>query len=260
MVLQTFSTQTSNGFGPILDKVLGTKRGEIENFITMDKVDPIYQDPVKIKPTHGITVLTIQFQAHSLHRIDFYMDFCRHAAAAMKIPCTGVIRFPTSIKRWTVLKSPFVHKSSMEVFERRTHKRFLKIHDTHPETLKKWLDYVVDNIPAGVGIRTHTYEFSTPGIGEELARKISATKKINESNLLSRGRRVRPPPLRYWNIEGMASKVAQALAEDPRANIEKVTAKIIEEMKPKTPPMPKKEEKTPPVPKKETNSPKEKAE
>ncbi|KAJ1679578.1 mitochondrial 37S ribosomal protein rsm10 [Spiromyces aspiralis] len=231
--------RSQSSYAPILDKIIGTKRGTIEPMIPIDKIDPIYAAPIKVPPKYGVTVMTVQFSAHSLHRIDFYIDFCQRAAAAMNIPCTGTIYLPTKIKRWTVLKSPFVHKSSMENFERRTHKRLLKIHDTHPETLQKWLEYIKDNVPAGIGIRTRSYDFEEVGVGKSLEKTINEVKKSHESSLLSRGRRVRPPPLRYWNIVGMADKVAQALVDNPKANIEKVTAQVIEDMKPKVPEPPK---------------------
>ncbi|AWV87982.1 30S ribosomal protein S10 [Bradymonas sediminis] len=48
----------------------------------------------------------------------------------------GPIPLPTRIKRWTVLRSPFIDKKSREQFEMRTHKRLLDIHDSTPATLE----------------------------------------------------------------------------------------------------------------------------
>ena len=47
----------------------------------------------------------------------------------------GPIPLPTTINRWTVLRSPHVDKKSREQFEMRTHKRLLDIVDPTPQTV-----------------------------------------------------------------------------------------------------------------------------
>ena len=47
----------------------------------------------------------------------------------------GPIPLPTTINRWTVLRSPHVDKKSREQFEVRTHKRVLDIVDPTPQTV-----------------------------------------------------------------------------------------------------------------------------
>jgi small subunit ribosomal protein S10 len=47
----------------------------------------------------------------------------------------GPVLLPTSISRWTVLRSPHVDKKSREQFEIRTHKRLLDILDPTPQTV-----------------------------------------------------------------------------------------------------------------------------
>ena len=47
----------------------------------------------------------------------------------------GPIPLHTSIKRFTVLRSPHVNKKSREQFEMRTHKRVLDIVDPTPQTV-----------------------------------------------------------------------------------------------------------------------------
>ena len=47
----------------------------------------------------------------------------------------GPIPLPTSIKRFTVLRSPHTDKKSREQFEMRTHKRLLDIVDPTPQTV-----------------------------------------------------------------------------------------------------------------------------
>ena len=47
----------------------------------------------------------------------------------------GPIPLPTSLKRFTVLRSPHVDKKSREQFEIRTHKRLLDILEPTPQTV-----------------------------------------------------------------------------------------------------------------------------
>ena len=47
----------------------------------------------------------------------------------------GPIPLPTTINRWTVLRSPHVDKKSREQFEIRTHKRILEILEPTPQTV-----------------------------------------------------------------------------------------------------------------------------
>ena len=47
---------------------------------------------------------------------------------------SGPIPLPTSINKFTVLRSPHVDKKSREQFEMRTHKRLIDIYEPTPET------------------------------------------------------------------------------------------------------------------------------
>ncbi|MFQ5720439.1 MAG: 30S ribosomal protein S10 [Acidobacteriota bacterium] len=61
----------------------------------------------------------------------------------------GPVPLPTSINRWTVLRSPHVDKKSREQFEIRTHKRMLDILDPTPETVDALMKL---DLPAGVDV------------------------------------------------------------------------------------------------------------
>lgn len=62
----------------------------------------------------------------------------------------GPIPLPTNIDRYTVNRSPFVDKKSMEQFEIRTHKRLLDIIDPTAKTVDELKKL---NLPAGVDIQ-----------------------------------------------------------------------------------------------------------
>ena len=62
----------------------------------------------------------------------------------------GPIPLPTSINKWTVLRSPHVDKKSREQFEIRTHKRLIDILQPSPKTVDSLQR--LDSLPAGVDI------------------------------------------------------------------------------------------------------------
>ena len=61
----------------------------------------------------------------------------------------GPIPLPTSITKYTVIKSPFIDKDSREQFEMRTHKRILDILDPNPKVIDALMRL---NVPSGVNI------------------------------------------------------------------------------------------------------------
>ncbi len=66
---------------------------------------------------------------------------------------TGPVPLPTRIKKFSVVRSPFIDKDSQEQFEIRTHKRLIDI----VETASKTIDSLASlNLPSGVGIDIKT--------------------------------------------------------------------------------------------------------
>ena len=62
---------------------------------------------------------------------------------------SGPIPLPTQIKRFSVIRSPFIDKDSQEQFEIRTHRRLIDI----GETTSKTVDALTGlNLPSGVEI------------------------------------------------------------------------------------------------------------
>lgn len=61
----------------------------------------------------------------------------------------GPIPLPTEKKKYTVLRSTFVHKDSREQFEMRVHKRMIDILDPTAKTIDSLTNL---NLPAGVDV------------------------------------------------------------------------------------------------------------
>jgi small subunit ribosomal protein S10 len=61
----------------------------------------------------------------------------------------GPVPLPTNIKKYTVNRSPFVHKDAREQFEMRVHKRLIDIQNPNPKVIDALMNL---NLPAGVDI------------------------------------------------------------------------------------------------------------
>jgi len=61
----------------------------------------------------------------------------------------GPVPLPTKVRRFCVMRSPFIDKDSREHFEIRTHKRLIDIIDPNPKTIEELTNL---NLPAGVEI------------------------------------------------------------------------------------------------------------
>ena len=66
----------------------------------------------------------------------------------------GPIPLPTTINRWTVLRSPHVDKKSREQFEMRTHKRLIDILEPTPDTVDALMKL---DLPAGVDVEIKAF-------------------------------------------------------------------------------------------------------
>ncbi len=61
----------------------------------------------------------------------------------------GPIPLPTHIKKFCVIRSPFIDKDSREQFEIRTHKRLINVLEPNPKTIEALTRL---DLPAGVDI------------------------------------------------------------------------------------------------------------
>ncbi|KAI8059181.1 ribosomal protein S10 domain-containing protein [Gongronella butleri] len=124
-----------------------------------EQVSEVFQVPERLAPTHNIPVCNLQLRGYLPQQLDFYADFAQRAAFHLGMPCSGTVPLPTQTSRWTVIKSPFVHKKSQENFERKTHKRLLQIKDAHPDVVDRWLRYLTINAPSGIGLRATRFDY-----------------------------------------------------------------------------------------------------
>ncbi|KAJ2725394.1 mitochondrial 37S ribosomal protein rsm10 [Coemansia sp. Benny D115] len=251
-------------YAKILDKVLGIDVRNKTKMASPKDVDSLFEKPEILPAEQGIQVCRVAFRSFQLQRMDFYLDFCRKAAFHMGIPCTGTICLPRVVRRWTVLKSPFVHKSAMEVFERRTHKRLLVVRDADPQVVKKWLEYINKNMPAGLGMKYWMTEYETLDVGQQIDEAIKTNNsRIVDAQALANVKRaqklVQSGRRRMWTtykdlptydsneVKNMALDIAAKLKLDPKANIEAVTRQVVMATRPPKPEKPAKKARAEPA-------------
>jgi small subunit ribosomal protein S10 len=97
--------------------------------------------------------IRIRLQAYEHRILDQSVNEILDAAKRTGSMVAGPIPLPTRIERWSVNRSPFTDKKSMEQFECRTHKRMLDIINPNAKTVDELKKL---NLPAGVDISIKT--------------------------------------------------------------------------------------------------------
>ncbi|EIW77833.1 ribosomal protein S10 [Coniophora puteana RWD-64-598 SS2] len=147
-----------------------TEREYSEAVIHGRSLYPPYQHP----KTDGVPVATLHVRGHQPRLLELFLHFAGHAASALGIPCSRPASLPTQRSLWTVPTSPFIYKKSQENFERRVHKRAIKMWDADPEVVDRWVRYIQHHAMPGVGMRITRWERMPVGVGKLMDAAASA--------------------------------------------------------------------------------------
>jgi len=97
--------------------------------------------------------LKIKLKAYDHKVLD---NSCRQiieAASRYGVKIVGPVPLPTTVHKYTVNRSTFIHKDSREQFETRIHKRLIEVTNPTP----RFIDGLMNlNLPAGVDIEIKT--------------------------------------------------------------------------------------------------------
>ncbi len=93
--------------------------------------------------------IRIRLKAYDHRILDQSAEQIVEAAERTGANVAGPIPLPTQIKKFTVIRSPFVHKDGREQFEIRTHKRLIDIVEPSSKTVDTLMRL---QLPAGVDI------------------------------------------------------------------------------------------------------------
>ena len=97
--------------------------------------------------------IRIRLKAYDHRILDQSAEQIVEAAERTGAAVAGPIPLPTEIKKFCVIRSPFVHKDSQEQFEIRTHKRLLDILEPTQQTLDALMKL---DLSAGVDVEIKT--------------------------------------------------------------------------------------------------------
>ncbi|KAF9505977.1 hypothetical protein BS47DRAFT_1353434 [Hydnum rufescens UP504] len=157
--------------------------GEVESH-TDEGFDP-YSSPaaLTIAPqhprTHGIPVAVLHLRSHEPELLELFIHFVLHAAYALNMPVSRAAYLPTKRSLYTVIRGPFAHKKSQENFEKVVHKRAIKVWDTHPDVLGKWIKYLEINLLGGVGMRIVRWERTAIGFGRTHLSHLETERQLH---------------------------------------------------------------------------------
>ncbi len=93
--------------------------------------------------------IRIRLKAYDHRVLDESADQIVEAAEKTGANVAGPIPLPTTINKYTVIRSPFVHKDGREQFEMRTHKRLIDILEPTGRTVDTLMRL---QLPSGVDI------------------------------------------------------------------------------------------------------------
>ncbi|KAF8699675.1 Ribosomal protein S10, partial [Rhizoctonia solani] len=169
-------------------------------------------------PTHHHPVALLHFRTYYHPNLEFFLHFAYHAAYALGIPLSRPAHLPTQRSLFTVLKSPFIFKKAQENFEKRTHKRAVKVWDTDPEVLNIWLRYLEEHMMPGVGMRVVRWERCEVGVGEARLKEVGGALRekvaIGGEKVLSVAEQVKAVGEKIVRDETEAAKKASTVDSD----------------------------------------------
>lgn len=134
--------------------------------------------------------LRVKIKGYAPHMVEFYGQFAKRSALALGFQAS-IVRQPSDIKRWTVLKSPFKYKRAQETFELKTSQREIKVFQASSDGVDKYLLYINSCCPRGITIESTRYEtqhrisettkkFAEPSIWKPLFVNKDFLEKVRE--------------------------------------------------------------------------------
>lgn len=103
---------------------------------------------VQLKSEDG-PKLRIKIKAYDHKVIDTATKTIIDTAERNNVKVVGPVPLPTSINKYSVNRSTFVHKTAQEQYEMRTHKRLIDILNPSPKAIDALMNL---NLPSGVDV------------------------------------------------------------------------------------------------------------
>jgi small subunit ribosomal protein S10 len=106
-----------------------------------------------VKTKEEKQIVRLRFRSYDHNLLDKSLRQIVELLQKEGIEARGPIPLPTEIRRYTLHRSPFIYKKSMEQFEMRIHKRILDILNPSPRVLELFNSL---DLPAGIEVEIKT--------------------------------------------------------------------------------------------------------
>ncbi|KAI1811249.1 hypothetical protein GGS20DRAFT_579233 [Poronia punctata] len=168
-------------------------------------VQAIYLQPLRREAEFGVPSCDLQLRSFSIPNLEFFCDFALRAAYFLGLPAFGPVPLPRITERWTVPRSPFIHKKSQENFERVTRRRLIQIRDGHPETVQIWLAFLQKHAYFGIGMKANMWEYDSMDVPKEMDGEMESMQKAIDEKMEFLGQK---------NALGTVDAVKELLAKE----------------------------------------------
>lgn len=168
---------------------------------------PKWMSPATSPPRmHNIPVAILHLRSHYPGLLSLFLNFAQHAAAALHISFSQPAFLPTQRSLWTVPASPFIYKKKQENFDRRTHRRAMKLWDAESETVTAFFEYLKKHVVGGVGMRFVRWERAPVGIGsslyDQVHRAFTQTQRSETERLQAAQQKALRAAMKSTNTKG----------------------------------------------------------
>lgn len=95
--------------------------------------------------------------------MDDYLDVCSYLALKSSHAMgmySELIHLPAKAKKYCTIKGVFVHAKSKQIFESRLHSRLIQVYDSHPDSIKEWIEFVNKSLPQSVSMTVSEYQWT----------------------------------------------------------------------------------------------------
>jgi ribosomal protein S10 len=157
-------------------------------------------------------VLEIQLLGYIPHQVEFFSKFIQRTSQQLSTNIVGPIPQPPSVRKWTVLTSPFKYKKFQETFERKSYKRLFKFYEMSTDGVDKLIYYLAQVCPAGLSMRVIRYEREEPGFGLKMENEMKMI--LENGGKIELPSHVYAPPMNQ--MEYIREQVKKMLLEDKR--------------------------------------------
>jgi len=118
-----------------------------------------------------------QIKSYDEYAVHAAVEQARRIAGKMGLSVSGHVFLPRTIRKWTVLKSAFVHKRARDQWEMRTQKQAFVV-QVPPEKENAFFHYLNrfrSHLAPSVGMRIRTEEVSVPKVQQQAIEQTNST-------------------------------------------------------------------------------------